>query len=140
VGYQSKDFDNSDRDDFSGATADLGVVWQPLIHASLTAHVNYAAEDTDTVGDYIETLGGSLGWEHSWHADLSSSVQYLYTNEQYVGVTREDDTHNLLLSVNYEFSRWMKLTAGYEFTNKDSNASDISYDKNAVNLGLVVAL
>jgi len=40
----------------------------------------------------------------------------------------------------YEITRWMKVRSGYQFTNKNSTASDISYDRNLFNLGLTVAL
>jgi len=140
AGYQHKDFDNSVREDFSGNTVDLGVVWEPVQYSALSAHLTHAAEDSNTVGDYIETLGGSIVWDHNWNDKLDSSLQYIYLNENYIGETREDDTNSVALYLNYDFTRWMKVTAGYEFTSKDSNATNISYDKNAVNLGVVVAL
>lgn len=140
AGFQDKDFDSTARDDFSGATADIGVIWAPLQHSSLTAHINYAAEDSDTVGDYIETLGGSLVWGHDWTDKLYSSVLYMYTNEDYAGASREDDTDNVAVNVHFDVSRWLTISAGYEFTDKSSNADDISYDKNAVNCTVMVAL
>jgi len=140
VGYQSKDFNSSTRDDSSAITTDLGVVWEPVQYSSLSANLTYAAEDSNTVGDYIEKLGGSIDWQHNWNEDIYSSMQYLYTNENYVGAARKDDTTNLLMSVNYDFSRWMRFSVSYDFTTKDSNASDISYDKNAINLGIEITL
>ncbi|WP_413698800.1 outer membrane beta-barrel protein [Psychromonas sp. KJ10-10] len=140
AGYQYKTFDSDNRDDFSGATVEVGVEWKPVEHTSFTANVNKSAEDSDTVGDYIDSVGGSLSWNHDWTTDFDSSLQFIYANEDYVGTTREDDTTYAMLYLNYDLTRWMQVKAGYEYTTKDSNSSDISYDKNAVSLGVVVAL
>lgn len=140
AGFQSKDFDASAREDFTGATIDFGLIWQPLTYSSFTAHVNRAAKDSSTVGDYIETLGGSLVWQHDWSTKISTTAQYFYTNEDYVGAERTDDTSNLVLNVTFDVTRWMQLSAGYEFTTKDSDADSISYDKNAVIFSVVGSL
>lgn len=140
VGYQYKTFQNDNRESFDGSTIDLGLTWQPVQHSSLTAHLNRAAEDTDTVGDYIEVIGASLAWQHGWTESFSSNLQYLYNNEDYIGADRTDNTHNFMVYLNYNVTRWFKVKAGYELSNKDSNADNISYDKNAVNVGIEVAL
>lgn len=140
VGAQYKTFDSSNRESFTGVNADLGITWEPVQYSSFTVHVRRNAEDTDTVGDYIETLGSSIEWKHEWTDRFYSTAQYIYSNEDYIGADREDNTNNAALYLNYDFTRWMKVTAGYELTNKDSNADDISYDKNAVTLDVVVSL
>ena len=141
AGYQHKSFD-SNRKSFSGSTFDAGIVWEPLQYSSFTAHAVRAAEDSDNIGDYIERLGVSLGWEHDWSEKFNSNIQAIYSNEDYVGDTnnRVDDTTSATFDFNYDFTRWLRVTAGYEFTTKDSNSQNISYDKNAVNLGVSIAL
>jgi len=140
AGYQYKSFESDERETFSGYTVDLGITWQPVEHSSFTAHINRSAEDSDTIGDYIEELGASIVWEHEWNEQLSTDVEYLFNNDDYVGAIRNDDIHSALFYLNYDFTRWLRITAGYEFTSKDSNTANISYDKNAVNLGVVVSL
>ncbi|WP_157822463.1 outer membrane beta-barrel protein [Psychromonas sp. Urea-02u-13] len=140
AGYQYKTFDNDNRESFSGNTANIGLAWKPVEYSTFNIHLNRDAEDSDTVGDYIEVLGASIGWDHNWTEKLNSSVQFIYSNEDYIGASRSDDTSNALFYVDYSFTRWLKVTAGYEFTTKDSTAANISYDKNAANIGVVVAL
>lgn len=140
VGYQDKTFESKNRDDFSGYNVDLGLAWKPVEYSTFSFHVNRAAEDPETVGDYIKVLGASAGWAHNWSEKFDSNLQFIYINEDYIGVTRTDDTTNASINLNYSFTRWLKVTAGYEFTTKDSNASNISYDKNTANIGIVVAL
>lgn len=140
VGYQHKSFDDSNRESFNGSAVDLGVTWQPILYSEFSAHVNRIAKEADTVGDYIETYGGSLAWAHHWNEQFTSELQYLYTNEDYIGADRQDETNVAMLDLSYSFTRWLKLTAGYAYSDKNSNASGISYDKNAVNLGVSVSL
>ena len=139
AGYQHKSFD-SNRKSFSGSTFDLGIVWQALQHSSFTAHAIRSAEDSDNVGDYIEELTASLGWKHDWSEKFNSNLQAIYIDENYIGATREDDTTRATIDFNYDFTRWLRMTAGYEFSTKNSTAKDISYDKNVVNLGVSISL
>lgn len=140
AGYQYKTFDSDSRDTFSGVNVDLGIVWQPVQYSSFTVHVNHSAEDSDNVGDYLESFASSLEWQHDWTDSFGSIATLIYSNDQYIGTTREDDTKSASLYLNYNLTRWLQLKAGYEYTTKDSNATDVSYDKNALNLGFVVAL
>jgi len=140
AGYQYKTFDSDNRDSFSGGTIELGIAWQPLQYSTFTATANAAAEESDTAGDYIEALGASIGWTHNWTEQFDSNLVLMYSDEDYIGVTRSDDTTNAMLNLSYSFTRWLKVTAGYELTAKDSNAANISYDTNAATLGVVVAL
>jgi len=140
VGYQYKNFDSGEREDGATNMIDFGVTWKPVEYSSFTAHLKRTAEETDTVGDYIETLGGSMGWHHNWREGINSEVQYLYSNENYIGADREDDSNGLFISLSYDVRRWVSISVGYEFTKKDSNVSNISYDKNIFNLGITGAL
>tara|TARA_R110001583_G_scaffold83923_1_gene221204 strand:+ start:21588 stop:22763 length:1176 start_codon:yes stop_codon:yes gene_type:complete len=140
VGYQHKTYDDSAKDNFSGVYVDLGLMWEPVQYSTITARVIRDAADSDTVGDYIETLTSSLSWDHHWTESFYSEAQYIYINEDYVGASRQDDTNNAAFYLNYDVLRWLKVKAGYEFTDKSSNADNISYDKNAVSLGVVVSL
>ncbi|TEW56150.1 hypothetical protein E2R68_03390 [Psychromonas sp. RZ22] len=140
LGYQYKEFDDSSRENFAGNIIDLGVTWQPVMYSSIEMHVNRAAEDSDTVGDYILAASGSVGWLHNWTEKIDSDITLLYSNEDYIGADREDKTLNTSLYLSYEFTRWFKMRTGYEFTKKGSNVANIRYDQNAVNLGITVAL
>ncbi|MDA7746950.1 outer membrane beta-barrel protein [Psychromonas sp.] len=140
VGYQLKTFQDSSRENFAGYIVDIGVAWSPLQHSVYEAHVSRAAEDSNTAGDYILASTGAFNWSHNWTEKLDSDVILVYTHEDYVGATRIDQTANVGLYINYEFTRWFKMRTGYEYTKKGSTAPNIRYDQNAINLGLTVAL
>lgn len=140
AGYQYKTFDSESRESFSGNTVELGITWKPKEYSTFTASFGRAAKDSDTDGDYILELASSLGWRHFWTEDFDSNLQVNYIDEDYIGFTRSDKTKSLTLNLNYALTRWVKLQAGYGFTDKNSTETDISYDKNTVNLGIVIAL
>jgi polysaccharide biosynthesis protein VpsM len=140
VGYQYKTFDSDERESFEGSTFELGLTWKPLQYSTFEANFSRDAEDSDTDGDYILVLESTISWKHQWTEDFGSTLGFNYLDEDYVGYTRIDKTKSLTLGLSYGLTRWMKIQAGYAFTNKDSTENSISYDKNAVNLGVVVAL
>lgn len=140
AGYQYKTFDSDERENFSGSTFELGLTWKPLQYSTFEANFSRDAEDSDTDGDYILVLASSIGWKHQWTEDFDSNLRFNYSDEDYIGYTRIDKTKSLSLGLNYDLTRWMKIQASYQFTNKDSTENSISYDKNAINLGVVVAL
>lgn len=140
VGYQYKTFDADEREKFSGNTFQLGVTWKPVEYSSFAAQFSRIAEDSDTVGDYIVEITSSLEWEHYWTEDFNSNLEFIYTDEDYISFARTDKTKDLVLSLNYDLTRWIKIKASYQLTDKNSTQTDISYDKNAVNLGVVLAL
>lgn len=140
AGYQYKTFDSDSRESFSGNTAELGLTWKPIDYSTFTARFSRAAKDSDTVGDYILELESSLEWKHYWTDDFDTNLQFVYIDEDYIGFTRSDKTKDLVLSLNYALTRWLQIQASYELTDKNSTETSISYDKNAVNLGIVVTL
>ena len=140
VGYQYKTFESESRENFSGNTVQLGVTWKPQEYSTFNASFSRAAKDSSTVGDYILAVNSSLAWSQNWSEDFDSNLRFTYTDEDYIGFTRNDKTKNLALSLNYTVTRWIKLQASYQLTDKNSTETDIAYDKNAVNLGIVVAL
>ena len=141
AGYQHKSFE-SNRKSFSGSIFDVGVVWKALQHSAFTFHGVRAAEDSDRVGDYIERLTGSVGWRHDWSKKFYSNIQGAYSTEDYIGDinNREDDVTRGALDLNYDITRWIRVTAGYELITKKSTADNIAYDKNTVHLGVNIAL
>jgi len=51
-------------------------------------------------------------------------------NEDYVGITREDDTDMVTVGFNYELQRWLAVNFGYTYSDKDSNTPNESETKN----------
>lgn len=140
LGYQYKTFDGEGRADFNGSTVDLDINWQPKQRAIYSVTLSRVAEDSDTVGDYINKLTGSFGWSHQWTSKFDSNLQFEYSNEDYIGADREDKITNITANLVYGFSRWLNLSAGYEHSVNSSNVANIGYDQNIFTLSLKVGL
>lgn len=142
-GYQFKDFDDVNTDDFSGNTINLALLWKPLERTSLEVSVSRDAEDTTTDdADYVLALSGSLALKHEWSSQLNSKLYLGYANSEYVGSSsnREDDTLNTSIDFTYDLARWISVTVGYEYTDRASTQSYSEYTQNLFNLGVAFSL
>lgn len=140
LGYQYKTFDEAERSNFNGNTVDLMINWIPKKRAIYSVTLSRVAEDSDTVGDYINNLTGSIGWQHQWTNKFDSNIQFEYSNQDYIGADREDKITNINTHFIYSFSRWLNLSAGYVRSISNSNVANIGYDQNIFTLSLKVGL
>ncbi len=130
VGNQEKDFDNSARKDFSGLSWDASVTWSPLTYSALTFSTGNSAKDPSSDGDYIEATTYGVSWDHGWSDFLSTNVGYNQTDEDYVGVDRNDKLKVYSLSASYVASRWCTLVAGVDITESSSSDATYGFDRN----------
>jgi len=144
IGYQSKNYDaaGSNRDDFGGGNLDIGIKWSPLQRSTFSFDINSAAEDTNnpTDGNYIIKIAGKVGWLHSWTSKIDSNIRLGYQNDEYFGADREDKISNVGFDVSYGFTRWLNMSAGYDYASTDSNAANISNDQSILFVSLIVGL
>lgn len=140
LGYQKKDFDDAGRDNFTGLSWEAGITWSPLTYSSFDISTSQAAVDPLTEGDYIEETTFDLGWNHNWNERLSSRLGVSYLLEDYVGVTREDDTTTLVAEVNYQLLRWVGITGYVNITDKDSTREGLYFDKNVVGVNFSLSM
>lgn len=131
LGYEEKDFDDGSKKDPDGTTWEVSVTWAPRTYSSFTLNTRAGIDEGGDSGeDYIDTTSTSLGWNHDWNSRVSSKVSYSYTEEEYQGIDREDETSVFGLGVNYEVRRWMSVGVGYKYTDKDSTDASESYNQN----------
>jgi len=140
LGYQKKDFEADERDNFSGLSWEAGVQWQPLSYSTISFDTSRAARDPNTEGNYINETLYSVNWSHSWNEKLNSTLGASFTDEDYSGVTRTDDTKTYSASINYSFARWMDISVFADVTSKDSTRDGIMFDKNIVGMNFTVAM
>ncbi|MDE3270656.1 outer membrane beta-barrel protein [Pseudoalteromonas sp. G4] len=130
VGYQKKEFDDTTRGSFDGLSWEASVAWAPLTYSSFDFTTSQAAVDPLTEGNYIEQRVFDLGWNHNWSELFSSRVSLNYMDEEYVGVTRNDETLGFVLSADYQLLRWLNVGVFAELSQKDSTTENLNYDKN----------
>jgi len=145
IGYIQKDFDSGSRDDDGDFTWEVGVEWRPRTYSIFTLNTSRDYLETNGFGDFIKEDSVDAGWTHQWHKvspRLSSSVDFRYAEDTYpdTGTGREDDYWNVGVAVNYKMRRWLDISGGYTYDERDSNINLLDYDRNFFELSVNVAL
>lgn len=131
VGYLSKDYKSGARKGFGGLTWEGGVSWKPLTYSAVDISTGRSASDpTGTNGDFVKNtfLGGS--WTHQWASYFSTRVSLLHSESDFAGSARQDEIDTLGVLANYDFRRWVRLGASYEYSKRKSTADLNDYDRN----------
>ena len=133
LGLINKDFYSS-RTDNDGFTWEVGVDWKPKTYSIVRLKTDQSFEETNGTGDAIDTMTFSLNWEHGWRPRIKSILDFIYTMEKYDPDPREDNIFNAGARVDYEFRRWLNLSAGYRFQQRSSSTDVFEYDQNIFEL------
>ncbi|MGB0734108.1 MAG: outer membrane beta-barrel protein [Pontibacterium sp.] len=144
IGYQEKGYDSASRKDEDGVTWEIGATWAPRTYSTFDLNTRQSYEETsgDENESAIDTSVIGLSWNHAWNDRFSTKAGVNFTNEEYVGAAngREDDTADLNLGATYEMRRWLDLSAGYTYSDTDSNVSGNSSTNNVFMLTLTGSL
>ncbi|MGR5397163.1 outer membrane beta-barrel protein [Vibrio harveyi] len=130
LGYQIKDFDSHQRETFEGFSWDIGLEWQPQEHTLLTLKTTQAAVSPDQDGDYNLQTRYTLALKQDWNSYLTTRLEALYQQDDYTGVTRNEDRYALSTGVDYQIKRWVLLKADWRYQDKNSNLQGYSFDQN----------
>lgn len=130
IGYQNKDYDAVSREDQDGASWEVSARWSPRTYSTFDLATSQEYEEASGNEDGIDTETYSLTWNHSWDERISTQAMLSHMNEDYIGLTREDETDTAMVGVNYELKRWLSMNLAYTYKDKDSNALDESETQN----------
>ncbi|WP_420604940.1 outer membrane beta-barrel protein [Vibrio parahaemolyticus] len=130
LGYQVKDFDSEQRETFKGFSWDIGFEWLPQEQTLVTVKTTQAAVNPDQDGDYNLQTRYRLDIKHDWNSYLATRLGGIYQEDDYTGITRNDERYTLSAGVDYQIRRWIQLKADWQYQDKTSNRSGYSYDQN----------
>lgn len=140
LGYQHRQFDNADRQDFSGLAWQMTVQWAPLSYSRFNLHTGRQSKEPDTQGDFVEETYYSLFWHHQWRPLFSSSMGVKHTTDDYTGFSRRDRLTSYQLSGKYSVLPQLLVSAGAISHRNNSTLDNLQFDKNEVFLNLQLAL
>ena len=136
VGYREQWFDDDNLSTIEGITAGANITWNvtPLttVHGGIVRRV----EETTAAG-----TGGffatrySLSADHELLRNLLLNVSVALTENDYQQIDREDRTYEAGLSARYLMNRNFYATVGYQYTQRERNATlgdDADYKQNVV--------
>lgn len=135
IGYQEKDFESDSREDFDGVDWAAGVVWEPVEYSTVEFTTRNDTNETNGEGNFIRGRNYEVEWRHEWLERVRSTASYTWGTDRYEGQTinsdiREDDLIRFRASLFYQFRRWMNIEVGYIYDQRDSNRTNIEYDRN----------
>ncbi|NDV89946.1 outer membrane beta-barrel protein [Alteromonas sp. 345S023] len=145
VGYQEKDFESQDRDNFYGTDWEVGVDWRPLEYTTFRLSTSADTRETNGEGNFIRSRNYSASWNHDWYDYLSTSAGVTFQDNTYTlsgqdVAERNDDFTILSLSADYSARRWLNISVFYEYTDLASNRDTLGYDTNTVGVAFEVTL
>ncbi len=130
LGYLSQDYEdplleNVDEFDFGGA-----LTWAATQLTSVKATVFREALETTTPGAsaYMSTLA-QLDIDHELMRNVLVGGSISYTNNDYIGITRDDDLWSLAVRGKYLINRNFFAGADMRWVDRDSNVVGQSYDQ-----------
>lgn len=141
VGTVKKDFADSYWNDYSKAGWEGVVKWSPLTYSNFEFFTGKLPSESTIGNSSVDTRYGAT-WNHLWSSRLSSAVSYSSTKAEYQGATtaQTDTTDALGLKLNYQWTRNVKVGAGYDRTDKTSNNATAEYKRNIYSIFLNAAI
>ena len=142
IGHRQKDFDDGSRANFSGLDWLVGVTWNPRTYSTIDFTTFTTTNETNGVGDFIDTQTYELTWDHEWLDRVSTTFKALYSEDEYTGsnATRIDDNITGIFTVNYVARRFVVIQAGYTYDSRGSTQNLFDFDRNIVSLTVNVTL
>jgi hypothetical protein len=142
IGYQEKDFDSAQREDFSGSDWEVGVEWNPIERSVIEFSTQSNTNETNGEGNFIKQTSYAANWTHQWLERMYTSVSFSVSNDVYEGSInlREDDLTQINMMLNYQLKRWLTVTSSYLFDDRDSNVANTDYDRSVFSISFKVTL
>lgn len=140
VGYQQRQFDNPQRQNFSGIAWDMTLQWAPLSYSRFDLSTGRQSKEPDTDGDYVRETHYSLFWTHQWRPLFHSRAGIQRIDDEYTGFSRKDQLTSYQLSGHYSLRPQLLLGAGVIVHRNDSTQENIKFDKNQIFINLQLAL
>jgi hypothetical protein len=142
IGYQEKDFDSAQREDFSGFDWEVGVKWNPIDRSVIEFSTQSNTNETNGEGNFIKQKSYGANWTHQWLERMYTRVSFSVINDVYEESvsSREDDLTQLNMTLNYQLKRWLSVTGSYLYDDRDSNVTNIDYDRSVFSIGFKVTL
>lgn len=139
VGYFDQSFDNRGTGDESGVSVRGALDWMPtpLISVGLTAE--RGVRDTGLI-DAVSSIatGVTTTVDYEWRRNVILSADAGYSNNDFVGLDREDVAWSFGLGASYIINRTASVVTRFNRTDQDSSGSALGrdYEENVVSLSL----
>ncbi|WP_316977178.1 outer membrane beta-barrel protein [Shumkonia mesophila] len=138
VSYMSQDFDDPTLETIDGPGFGGDLTWNPTRLTTAKFAAQRTIEET-TLGGAAGSLSTQVrvGVDHELLRNVILSADAAYENNDYEGISREDDIISFGGGGDYLLNRYVRLRLRYTYETRDSTAAGSDYDTNTVFLRLV---
>lgn len=143
IGSQKKHFEESSVGNMSGSMWEIGIDWKPRTYSTVSLTTRQAIDENYQSGigaSAVESTLVKLGWKHSWTNRLSSETSYSYIKRKYQDYDRDDRFDIATLDLTYELRRWLDVSLGLKYIQKDSTRARESYERSIIGLTVAASL
>lgn len=130
LGIYDREYDSALREDDDGFSWEVDVTYSPRTYSSLNLESRRYTQETNGLGDAVDTNETSLTWEHDWASRSRTTVGAYVGTDDYTGSEREDDRWGVDLSYTYALRRWIDLGIGYRYEDRESDITIFDYNRN----------
>jgi hypothetical protein len=131
LGYRTKNFDASERGNFSGFAWDARGIWRAATYSTyqlLTGLTTY--ETTTTSSNYVKTQYVVGQWTRDWRPRFSTILDLGYALDDYVPSSRQDNRFSAAIRGVYQLRSWLTVSLGYDHNQRHSNETGEGYGDN----------
>jgi polysaccharide biosynthesis protein VpsM len=129
-GVSEKDFDSDLRKDVDLFKWEIGVKWMPRTYSTVDITTVRRQDETNGFGDSIDVGEIKVSWNHIWPNRITSTIGFFFAENDYNATGRVDEIFKTGLKLDYDWRRWARISAGYEYKENDSNVSTFGYERN----------
>ena len=139
VGYRVQQFEEEDFGDETGLSFGMDLNWNPtmLTSVSLIGSRDFEATDEAGAASNFRTSAKVLV-DHELRRNLIISGNTSYTNNNFRGGDRQDDTIGFGLGVRYLMNRNITLDLSYDYLDTNSSEDDESFNVNEMRAGFTL--
>ena len=135
-GEQKKNFDNPGFDDYNGPVWLASISWRPRTYSVFTLTTTRNTQEPDGNAQYVVRQNISLAWTHDWASRFGTTVDIGYGEDDYRPDVRTDDLWYYGISGHYKINPHIRLGAGWQGYNRNSDEREYDFTRNIYMLTL----
>ena len=140
VGYDMREYSDSNVDDTDALSIDGNIVWNPTAKTRVSLNLSRATfEDNQIAAGLTETVIGLEG-RHEIMRDTFARAFVKYDEDEFDSINRTDETTNIGGELLYIIGPHLQIGADYTYTHRDSTVNGLGLDNSVVFLRAKLAL
>ncbi len=140
VGMINRDYNSDARSNDDAFSWEVDLTYLPRTYSRFNLGTRRFFDETNGVGNAVDTQEVSLSWNHDWSTRSKTDVSVVFAAEDYTESDRQDDSYAAQALYTYAFRRWADLGVGYRFEEISSDLDFYDYTRNEVFLQAKLSL